>query len=59
MIFCIRLCAMLKKLVGKDQFGNETDLGEKFEGQFACAKFNCAGCNEGFVDDEAPKRNKE
>ena len=34
------------------------DLGEKFDGQFDCAKFDCDGCNEGFVDGEAPKRNK-
>ena len=35
------------------------DLGPKFNGQYDCAKFNCnvSGCNEGFVDGEAPKRN--
>ena len=30
----------------------------KFEGQFDCTKFNCNGCNEGFLDGEPPKRNK-
>ena len=37
---------------------NGDDLGEKFNGQFQCARFNCGGCNEGFVDGEAPKRNQ-
>ena len=46
----------VKKLVGIDD-DEEVDLGEKFDGQFDCAKFNCNGCNEGFVDGEAPKRN--
>ena len=45
----------VKKLVG----WNDRDLGPKFQGQFDCAKFNCAGCNEGFVDGEAPKRNSD
>ena len=30
----------------------------KFEGQFDCTKFNCNGCNEGFLDGEPPKRKK-
>ena len=45
----------VKKLVGP--VGLDDDLGPKFEGQFDCATFNCGGCNEGFVDGEAPKRN--
>ena len=36
----------------------DEDLGEKFNGQFDCARFNCSGCNESFVDGEAPKRNQ-
>ena len=43
----------VKKLTGS--YGE--DLGPKFDGQFDCPKFNCDGCNEGFVDGEAPKRN--
>ena len=40
-----------------DMYGE--DLGQKFNGQFDCSKFSCnvSGCNEGFVDGEAPKRN--
>ena len=41
------------KLVG----WNDKDLGAKFHGQFDCAKFDCSGCNEGFVDGDPPKRN--
>ena len=44
-----------KKIVG---LGGR-DLGPKFNGQFDCAKFNCNGCNEGFVNGEAPKRNQD
>ena len=39
--------------------GSETNLGEKFQGQFNCEKFDCDGCNEGFVDGEEPKRNQD
>ena len=48
-----------KKIVSFDYRGKEVNLGEKFNGKFDCAKFNCSvsGCNEGFVDGEAPKRN--
>ena len=38
--------------------GNGDDLGENFDGQFPCARFNCGGCNAGFIDGEAPKRNQ-
>ena len=50
----------VKKLVGiSGSDGKEVNLGPKFEGQFDCAKFNCSGCNEGFVDGEEPKRNQD
>ena len=52
----------VKKMVGQQPGrwpGSETNLGEKFQGQFNCEKFNCDGCNEGFVDGEEPKRNQD
>ena len=49
----------VKKLVGINVHGDEVNLGIKFEGQFDCVKFDCNGCNEGFVDGEVPKRNLE
>ena len=48
-----------KKIFGIYAWGKEYTLGEKFTGQFDCAKFNCNGCNEEFVDGEAPKRKKD
>ena len=53
--FLYQALCYAKKLFGED----EIDLGEKFDGQFDCAKFDCNGCNEAFVDGEAPKRNKD
>ena len=44
-----------KKIVGY----KGKDLGPKYNGQFECARFNCNGCNEGFVVGEAPKRNQD
>ena len=46
----------VKKLVVYDLEGTELDLGVKFYGHFDCPYFNCRGCNEGFVDGQAPKR---
>ena len=46
-----------KKIVGINYEDREMNLGEEFDGKFDCTKFNCRGCNGGFVDGEAPKRN--
>ena len=51
-----------KKIFGMKWIGNgyhiEEDLGEDFDGQFHCARFNCKGCDHRLVDGQLSKRNQ-
>ena len=40
------------------QKDTEKELGEEFDGQFHCARFNCKGCNHRLVDGQLEKRNQ-
>ena len=50
-----------KKIFGFGWDGDrrfEKDLGEDFDGQFHCARFNCKGCDHRLVDGQLTKRDR-